>query len=92
MTATETARVETAAGRQPLMTLDGVSQVFDTKAGQIRAVETCRLSINPGEVLCLVGESGSGQDHRRADGGRPGPAQRRPGRLRRDGHRFDEAA
>jgi peptide/nickel transport system ATP-binding protein len=43
------------------MTLDGVSQVFNTKAGPIRAVDQVNLSINPGEVLCLVGESGSGK-------------------------------
>ncbi|NOL39311.1 ABC transporter ATP-binding protein [Kribbella sandramycini] len=43
------------------MTLSGVSQVFDTKAGPIRAVDHANLSVNPGEVLCLVGESGSGK-------------------------------
>ena len=43
------------------MTLAGVSQVFDTKAGPIRAVDNVDLSVNPGEVLCLVGESGSGK-------------------------------
>ena len=43
------------------MTLEEVSQVFDTKAGPIRAVDDVALSINPGEVLCLVGESGSGK-------------------------------
>ena len=61
MTATETAPASTADGRTPLMTLAGVSQVFDTKAGPIRAVDQVDLSINPGEVLCLVGESGSGK-------------------------------
>jgi oligopeptide/dipeptide ABC transporter ATP-binding protein len=49
------------AGRTPLMTLAGVSQVFETKAGPIRAVDKVDLSVNPGEVLCLVGESGSGK-------------------------------
>jgi len=61
MTAIETAPVTTAEGRTPLMTLSDVSQVFDTKAGPIRAVDHVDLSINPGEVLCLVGESGSGK-------------------------------
>ncbi|GAB2661954.1 ABC transporter ATP-binding protein [Kribbella swartbergensis] len=61
MTATESAPAVTAEGRKPLMTLASVSQVFDTKAGAIRAVDRVDLSINPGEVLCLVGESGSGK-------------------------------
>jgi oligopeptide/dipeptide ABC transporter ATP-binding protein len=61
MSATETAPATTAEGRTPLMTLADVSQVFDTKAGPIRAVDHVDLSINPGEVLCLVGESGSGK-------------------------------
>jgi len=61
MTATETAPAAKAEGRKPLMTLDGASQVFQTKAGPIKAVDEINLSINPGEVLCLVGESGSGK-------------------------------
>ena len=61
MTAMETAPAATADGRKPLMTLAGVSQVFNTKAGPIRAVDHVDLSVNPGEVLCLVGESGSGK-------------------------------
>jgi len=61
MTTTETVPAATAEGRQPLMTLEGVTQVFDTKAGPITAVDHVNLSINPGEVLCLVGESGSGK-------------------------------
>lgn len=61
MTAVETTPDVQAASGKPLMTLDGVSQVFDTKAGPIRAVDQANLSINPGEVLCLVGESGSGK-------------------------------
>jgi len=61
MSAMETAPAATGEGRTPLMTLAGVSQVFDTKAGPIRAVDHVDLSINPGEVLCLVGESGSGK-------------------------------
>jgi peptide/nickel transport system ATP-binding protein len=61
MTTTETAPAAKPARREPLMTLKGVSQVFETKAGPIKAVDDVDLSINPGEVLCLVGESGSGK-------------------------------
>jgi peptide/nickel transport system ATP-binding protein len=61
MTATDTPATPIPAVSTPLMTLAGVSQVFDTNAGPIRAVDDVNLSINPGEVLCLVGESGSGK-------------------------------
>lgn len=61
MSAAETVSEAAAQSRTPLMRLAGVSQVFDTKAGPIRAVDDVDLSINPGEVLCLVGESGSGK-------------------------------
>ena len=61
MSALEKTPETTAESRTPLMTLAGVSQVFDTKAGPIRAVDNIDLSVNPGEVLCLVGESGSGK-------------------------------
>jgi oligopeptide/dipeptide ABC transporter ATP-binding protein len=61
MTTTDISSAPGAAVSTPLMTLAGVSQVFNTKAGPIRAVDDVTLSINPGEVLCLVGESGSGK-------------------------------
>jgi peptide/nickel transport system ATP-binding protein len=46
---------------EPLMTLDGVSQVFRTSRGAVRAVDDISLRLDPGQVLCLVGESGSGK-------------------------------
>ena len=46
---------------EPLMTLDGVSQVFKTRRGAVRAVDDVSLRLDPGQVLCLVGESGSGK-------------------------------
>lgn len=44
-----------------LMWLDNVSQVFKTKRGDVPAVRDVSLSVNSGEVLCLVGESGCGK-------------------------------
>jgi peptide/nickel transport system ATP-binding protein len=46
---------------EPLLALDGVSQVFRTRQGEVRAVDDVSLSLEPGQVLCLVGESGSGK-------------------------------
>jgi oligopeptide/dipeptide ABC transporter ATP-binding protein len=45
----------------PLMALNNVSQIFQTKRGEVPAVRDVSLSVNAGEVLCLVGESGCGK-------------------------------
>jgi peptide/nickel transport system ATP-binding protein len=46
---------------EALLALDGVSQVFRTRQGTVRAVDDVSLEVQPGQVLCLVGESGSGK-------------------------------
>jgi peptide/nickel transport system ATP-binding protein len=43
------------------MELSGVSQIFQTKKGERPAVRDVTLTVNAGEVLCLVGESGCGK-------------------------------
>lgn len=53
--------VRATAAREPIIELDHVSQVFNTKRGAVHAVNDVSLTIAPGEVLCLVGESGSGK-------------------------------
>jgi len=51
-----------AAGSQsPLLEFEGVGQVFHTGKEDIHAVKDVSLSVNPGQVLCLVGQSGSGK-------------------------------
>ncbi|MEV0646602.1 ABC transporter ATP-binding protein [Phytomonospora sp. NPDC050363] len=50
-----------AARPEPLITLRGVSQSFKTRKGDLQAVDNVDLSVGPGEVLCLVGESGCGK-------------------------------
>jgi ABC-type oligopeptide transport system ATPase subunit len=46
---------------EPLIALDGVTQVFSARGSHVRAVDDVSLSLDPGQVLCLVGESGSGK-------------------------------
>ncbi|WP_217428234.1 ABC transporter ATP-binding protein [Microlunatus speluncae] len=46
---------------EPLIKLDGASQVFKSKRGDVPAVNDVSFEVNPGEVLCLVGESGCGK-------------------------------
>ncbi|WP_029059216.1 ABC transporter ATP-binding protein [Stappia stellulata] len=44
---------------EPLLTLDGLSIRF--KGAQANVVDGVSLSVNPGETLCIVGESGCGK-------------------------------
>jgi peptide/nickel transport system ATP-binding protein len=46
---------------QPLLSVKNLHTYFDTYAGQIKAVEDVSFSLNPGEMLGVVGESGCGK-------------------------------
>jgi oligopeptide/dipeptide ABC transporter ATP-binding protein len=65
---TETDISKTEAGKNSLLTLDNVSisypvfgGIFQRQIGEVKAVQQVSLSINPGETLGLVGESGCGK-------------------------------
>lgn len=46
---------------EPLLALDGLTHVFQSRHGEVRAVNDVTLSLDAGKVLCLVGQSGSGK-------------------------------
>ena len=46
---------------QPLLEIDGLRTYFFTRDGVVKAVDGVDLTINRGEILGLVGESGCGK-------------------------------
>ena len=47
--------------RQPVLELRNLTTMFPTQRGSVRAVEAVNLSLFPGQILGLVGESGCGK-------------------------------
>jgi peptide/nickel transport system ATP-binding protein len=46
---------------QPVLEVTGLSTVFHTRRGLVRAVQDVSFSVQPGETLAIVGESGCGK-------------------------------
>lgn len=46
---------------RPILSVDELSVEFQTREGQVRALDRVSLTVNKGEVLGIVGESGSGK-------------------------------
>ena len=55
----ETARKDFAG--EPILQVEELRTYFETRAGVVRAVDGVNFSLQPGEVLGLVGESGCGK-------------------------------
>ena len=46
---------------RPLLSVEGLTMHYVTRAGEVRAVDDVSFSLNTGESLGLVGESGCGK-------------------------------
>ena len=67
MTGVQSVGSTTAANpRQPLLEIDNLSVTFHRRNSETRAVDGVSYSVAPGEIVGVVGESGSGPQHRRA--------------------------
>ncbi|WP_223168168.1 ABC transporter ATP-binding protein [Nonomuraea sp. SYSU D8015] len=53
--------VEGVYGDEPLLAVDDLHVEFRTRAGIVRAVNGVSYTVNPGETLAVLGESGSGK-------------------------------
>jgi len=49
------------ADSSPLLTIDGLRVEFDTRHGRVVGVSNAGLTVKPGEIVGLVGETGSGK-------------------------------
>ncbi|MGZ9092461.1 MAG: ATP-binding cassette domain-containing protein, partial [Rhodoplanes sp.] len=75
----------------PLLEIDALRIAFATRRGPLVAVDDLSISIDPGEVLGMVGESGAGKSLTAMAiiGLLEPPAQIAGGRIRIEGRRID---
>ncbi|NUW47052.1 ABC transporter ATP-binding protein [Nonomuraea rhodomycinica] len=60
-TSLRTSPAEGGLGDEPLLAVEDLHVEFATRAGVVRAVNGVSYSLNPGETLAVLGESGSGK-------------------------------
>ncbi|MFI6300205.1 ABC transporter ATP-binding protein [Nonomuraea sp. NPDC050790] len=60
-TSPEVVPAEGGLGNEPLLAVDNLHVEFHTRAGVVHAVNGVTYSLNPGETLAVLGESGSGK-------------------------------
>lgn len=61
MTVAATAKVEEQSNGEPLVRVDDLSVRFVSRDTTVHAVNGISFTVDPGEVLCILGESGSGK-------------------------------
>jgi NitT/TauT family transport system ATP-binding protein len=50
-----------ASGRRPLIEIDRVTKVYDTKEGPVQSIKSMSFNIREGEFMAIVGPSGCGK-------------------------------
>ena len=78
------------AHESPILTVDDLRVSFATEDGVVQAVDGVSFELAAGEVLAIVGESGSRQERHRADADSGSPGRPTPGSPARSTYRGRE--